>query len=137
MSYDFLDHTSELIVRLRAGSFPDLVVEAGRAMAELIFRGEERGSGMGADEWREIQVSGSERGAMLVEWMNELIYLAETQHWAPVDLDVVEVAPQKMRIRARGVSFDEPFALVKAATLHGLFVREGPDGVEAEVTLDV
>ena len=134
MSHEFLDHTSEVTVRLRAGSFPDLIVEAGRAMAELMLDGEDRGS---PGEWREIHVSGAERGAFLVEWMNELIYLAEVEQWAPVDLDVTEDSPLELRIRARGVSLDRPFAAVKAATLHGLVVQEGPDGVEAEVTLDV
>jgi SHS2 domain-containing protein len=134
MSYEFLDHTSEVTVRLRAGSFPDLVVEAGRAMAELMLDGEDRGS---VGEWREIEVRGTERGAFLVEWMNELIYLAETEQWAPVDLEVTEVEPLQLRIRARGVSLEQPSASVKAATLHGLLVREGPEGVEAEVTLDV
>ena len=134
MSYEFLDHTSEVTVRLRAASFADLVAEAGRAMAELMLNGEDRES---VDEWREIQVIGSERGALLVEWMNELIYLAETEQWAPVDLEVTEVEPLQLRIRARGVSLEQPFASVKAATLHGLLVREEPEGMEAEVTLDV
>ena len=40
-------------------------------------------------------------------------------------------------MRARGLPLDEPLVLVKAATQNGLFVRYGPDGLEAEVTLDL
>ena len=141
MSYEFLDHAFELTVRLRACSFPDLIVEAGRALSHLMLRGQIRRS---EEDWREISVRGSDQAALLVEWMNELIYRAEVEQWAPVDWDAAapeldEAAPEplEIRVRARGVLLDEPFTLVKAATLHGLFVRHGPDGFEAEVTLDV
>jgi SHS2 domain-containing protein len=134
MSDEFLDHTSELTVRLRAGSFPDLIAEAGRALSHLMLRGETRRS---EEDWREIPLCGPDQAALLVEWINELIYRAEVEQWAPVDLDVAAPEPLEIRVRARGVALDEPFVLVKAATLHGLFVRHGPDGLEAEVTLDV
>jgi SHS2 domain-containing protein len=40
-------------------------------------------------------------------------------------------------VRARGHALSEPFVLVKAATLHGAKVDDGPDGLVAEVTLDI
>jgi SHS2 domain-containing protein len=53
-----------------------------------------------------------------------------------VDVEVAE-NDSGLAISARGVSLVAPFVLVKAATLHNARVREGDDGLEGEVTLDV
>lgn len=133
-SHEFVDHTSEVTIRLHAPSFAALLVEATRAFAELVpvtLRGGPLA------EWREFDVRGSDRAASLVEWLNELIYLGEADQRLVVDAEV-EVGPRGgAHIRARGRALRAPFVLVKAATLHRASVRDVDGGLEAEVTLDV
>jgi SHS2 domain-containing protein len=135
-SHEFVDHTSELTIRLRAGTFPELLAESGRAMGELMTRSRPKAPSEG---WREVAAKGPDEAALLVAWLNELVYLGEVEQWAPAEIDirVAEPGGEGVRARVRGVSLAKPFVLVKAATLHGLTIRRVGKGLEAEVTLDV
>jgi SHS2 domain-containing protein len=129
-----LDHTSELVLRLRAASFPGLIREAAAAFASLV---PERMLGPSGDKIRHLAIDAPDRAATLVEWLNELVYLAEVEAWLPTDVEVESEGEAGVRIRARGRGLREAFVLVKAATLHGAEVREGSEGLGVEVTLDV
>jgi SHS2 domain-containing protein len=135
----FLDHTSEIVVRLHAPSFAELLEEAGRAFADLV---PEYIAGRASPDVREFTLEGRDAAATLVNWMNELVFLAEVERWIPSELsariDDSTAGPcTALSIRARGRVLECPFVLVKAATLHGVELRSGSDGIEAEVTLDV
>ncbi|MEX2465531.1 MAG: archease [Gemmatimonadota bacterium] len=135
----FLDHTSEIVVRLHAPSFAELVEEAGRAFADLVPK---HLGGQASPDVREFTLEGRDAAATLVNWMNELVFLADVERWVPCELsarvDENTAGPvTALGIRARGRVLERPFVLVKAATLHGVELRPGPDGIETEVTLDV
>jgi len=132
-THELVDHTSELTMRVRAPDFEALLAEATRAFAELV-PGDLRGDI--DDGWRDLVVQARDRVAALIGWLNEVVYLCEAEQWLPTELTAVE-ARDELRVRARGEALPAPFVAVKAATLHGAFVREGPEGLEAEVTLDV
>ena len=132
--HELVDHTSEVTMRLRAPSFPELVGEATRAFAELVpasLRGEVD------NDWRSFRIQAPDRAAGLVEWLNELVYRSEVDQWLATEVDVAPRSEGALHIHARGVTLNAPFVLVKAATLHGAVVREGRHGLEGEVTLDV
>lgn len=133
-STEFLEHTAEVRIRVRAASFAALAAEAGRALATI-----ELGSApaLPAGPWRLIEMPAADRGALLVDWLNELIFLAETERWVPVAFQVTGDAETGLRARVRGVPLPEAPARVKAATFSGLEIRPVPGGLEAEVVLDV
>jgi SHS2 domain-containing protein len=133
-SHDIADHTSELRVRLSAGSLAELLAEAGRALAEIQLRGAGVPAG-GA--WRPIAVSAPDPTGLLADWLNELIFLAETERWVATEFDVEVADGCTLRGRARGPTLDRAPGLVKAATLHGLRVDDAPGGLTGEVILDV
>jgi len=131
---ELMEHPGEVRLRLRAASLGDLAGVAGRALAELELG---RTPGPARGPWREIVVAGRDREAVLVHWLNELIYLAETDRWVAVEFSVDRATDTELRMRVRGVSVDEAPSRVKAATFHGLRITSDADGVEAEVVLDV
>ena len=95
-------------------------------------------AGCGGGSYRsEIVVRAGDQGALLVDWLNELIYLAETDRWVATEFVPQAGGPLELRIRARGATVDTAPSRVKAATHHGLDVRTTADGVEAEVVFDV
>lgn len=133
----FLDHTSEITLHVGAENWPGLLAEAGRGLAELLLRGVEPEVAPGDTEWRVLEVSSHDRESLLVDWLNEIVFIAETGLWVPVEIEVEEVSEIHLKARARGVTVEEPSSLVKAATFHDLHVRDLPDGLDAEVILDV
>jgi SHS2 domain-containing protein len=130
----FLDHTSEVELQVGAEDLAELLREAGEALGELILRG----SPAEADgEERTLQVTAHDREALLVDWLNEIIYLAEVEGWVPAEIEVREASSTGVVARGRGAPLPAAGSAVKAATFHGLHIRDLPDGLEAEVILDV
>lgn len=131
---EIVEHRGEVRLRLHAATPGGLAAVAGRALAELEVGQESPG---GATEWRDLQVSGRDFEAVLVNWLNELIYLAEAERWVAVEFRVVAVTETGLAMRVRGVRVDTAPSAVKAATFHGLRVERAPGGVTADIVLDV
>jgi len=133
-SHELIDHTSEVQLRLRADSLGGLLAEAGRALAGLQFRGAEAGTTTGP---RRLHVSAADRESLLVDWLNELIFLAETERWVATEFEIERADAESVVARVSGVELGRISGLVKAATMHGLRVAEVDGCWEGEVVLDV
>jgi SHS2 domain-containing protein len=133
-SHAFLEHTGEVHLRVHAGSLSELLAEAGRALAQLQLRG---GRGDGVGPWTEVEVRSTDRAALLVDWLNELIYQAESGLCLATEFDLEQIGESGVRGRVRGIPVAEPPALVKAATLHGARLEAVKGGFEGDVILDV
>src|SRR3990172_5167404 len=121
-AHQFLD-SSELRLRVRGRSLGQLATEAGRALGSLIL-----GDGAPADAgpWREIAIDANDPETLLVDWLNELIFLAESEGWLARDFEVASESENSLRVRARGIAVDRGAGPVKAATLHGIRIERTP-----------
>ncbi len=133
-SHCFVDHTSEIGLQVQAGSFGELRAEAARGLARLMLR---EVPARAEGEAREIEVSAHDRESLLVDWLNEILYVAETGLWIPLEVEVLEASDTGIRARMRGATVEVSPSMVKAATFHGLEVVETAEGFSAEVILDV
>lgn len=132
-SHDFLEHTGEVHLRIRGANLAEVFAEGARALGQLCAPN----GGPGSGTWHQIEVSAPDRAALLVAWLNELIFLAERQHCAPREFFLDDISRTHLRARVRGAPLDVGPSLVKAATMHGLRLEEVGDLLEAEVVLDV
>lgn len=133
-SSELLNHPAEVRLRVRAPSLGALAAEAGKVLGRLELATTPRA---GKGRWRLIEIHAADREALLVDWLNELIYLAETEFWVPVQFRVRAATNTTIAIEARGVKVERAPARVKAATFHGLHVGERAGGLEAEIVFDV
>lgn len=133
-SHAFLDHRGELQLQVRGRSLADILTESARALASLQLHDGPRGP---AGPWRETEVRSPDPEALLVDWLNDLIFEAESRCEVATEVEVLAATPTHLQARVRGVAVDQPPALVKAATLHDIRVRDGPGGWEANVILDI
>ena len=130
----WLDHTSEVQLQVEAEPLAGLAAEAGQALGLLLLHDvPARPEGPA----REIQVESVDREALLVDWLNEILFLAEVERWVAVEFDILEISSIHLKASALGVPVEESPALVKAATFHGLAVEERAGGLQAEVIFDV
>lgn len=128
------DESDELRLIVEGSSFAELVAEAGRALAEL--GGDPPPDSLASPEV-EIVVRGRDPAGLLVGWLNELIYRAESEGWLGREFTVQEAGPGSLRVRVRGSPWPARSFPVKAATLDRARVTETAQGLSAEVTLDV
>jgi SHS2 domain-containing protein len=133
-SYELLAHTAEVRVRVRGADVAGLACAAGRALAEIELAGAPRAATGAA---REIRVRSPDDAALIVDFLNELIFLAETERWVATEFAAGAAQAAQLVVSARGVTVPEAPARVKAATHHGLAIRPVAGGLEAELVLDV
>jgi SHS2 domain-containing protein len=127
--YRFVEHTAELEVELEAESAEGVLQEALRAFAELAGRGQ------GELIERPIDVEGSDLPTLLAAWLDELLFLAETERFLPEEAEV-SVRGSRATGVVRGRRGD-PRPLVKAVTLHRLRFRPDNGLWRGRVVLDV
>jgi SHS2 domain-containing protein len=132
--HTFLEHTSETVLQVRAATLGELLAEAGRALAGLQLRSVEPAA---TGQVRTITVTAADDAVLVVDWLNELLYLAERERWVAVAFDRVAAGDGAVQAAVRGMTVPAPPAFVKAATLGGLRLARVAGGLEAEVTLDV
>jgi SHS2 domain-containing protein len=130
----WVDHTAEVQLQVGAESLGGLAAEAGRALGRLLLRG---ASAEPVEPPRILEVEAADRDALLVDWLNEILFVAETELWVPVAFEIEEATPTRLRAAARGVPVGEAPSIVKAATFHGLRVAEEDNQLRAEVIFDV
>ena len=133
-SHEIREHTSEIGLHIRAESLADLLAEAGRALATVQLAGANCVPGGAV---RSIRVSSPERQLLLVDWLNELIFLADLDHWIALEFEIDSVTDTEVQARASGVTLERRASRVKAATLHGLRVENVAGGLEADLILDI
>lgn len=129
--YRWVDHTAELELHIEAATPRDVFEEALAAYAELVGDGTE-----GEAVVHELWLTAPDRAALLVRWLEELIYLGETADFVPRKVLSLDIGSQELRARVEGVA-GSPRPLVKAVTYHGLEVARREGGWRARLVLDV
>ena len=135
--YRELPHTADLAWRLWGKDLPELFENAGRALsATLTDRRYLRGR-----VTREVSLTAGDREALLVDWLNHLLYLFDLDGFLGRDFQVESLNDERLEARVTGESFDparHPERTgVKAATFHQLSIVPVKDGWEATVVLDL
>jgi SHS2 domain-containing protein len=132
VSYRWVEHTAELELELDAPTAEGVFADALVALAELLSEDEPGGDDVSV----EISLRGEDRALLLADWLDELVFVAETQSLVPV-------AAQRIELDARGLSATVstfrtvPSPLVKGITHHRLAFEPGGSGFRASVVLDV
>jgi SHS2 domain-containing protein len=134
---ELFEHTADLGLRVRAASLEELLVEAGHGLLAMLVANPEA---VQAVEPRTIRLTADEPSYLLFDWLNELLYLFETEKLLMREFNV-ELSGLALTATCRGEPLDptrhQPDHEVKAITYHGLSVRQTPDGWMAEVIVDI
>jgi riboflavin kinase/FMN adenylyltransferase len=128
-----VDHTADRALRVWGRELPDLFIGAARGMTSLMADLD----GLAATEWREVRLEAWDRESLLVDWLNELLFLTETERLLFVDYRIESLTDTALVARVRGAHTPVTKAAVKAATYHDLrLVRDGT-GWSTVITFDV
>lgn len=132
--YELLEHTADLGVRAWGSTLPEAFEHAGRALTQVMGVGV-RGPGVR----RVVKARAPDEAALLVAFLNELIWLHEAESVGFVDLNVVAVSDRDVvaEVETAPLSQAPSGVGVKAATYHQVEVLRRDGGVEVRVFLDV
>src|SRR4051812_48438480 len=90
--YRWIDHTAELELEIEAPSAEDALSEAVAALRELLGAGSRGSAGT-----RTVDVTAGDRDALLAAFLEELIFIAESEALVPVALRGASLADDRLR----------------------------------------
>lgn|SRR5512146_386766 len=134
-SFEEVEHTADWAFRARGATPAELFENAARAMFALQAGGPWPARAEG--EARSVEVQGFDRETLLVNWLNELLYLQEKRGETYGDFKVQAISETRLRAQVRGRPGQNAARMIKAVTFHGLEIKRTPDGWEATVVVDV
>ena len=135
--YRQLAHTADLGLRIWGASREELFENAGAALsATLTDRRRLR-----RQKTVEILLEAPDLEALLVAWLNHLLYLYDVDAFLGREFKVLELTPQRLAVQARGETYDPDRHVartaVKAATYHHLEIVSRNGRWQATVILDL
>lgn len=128
-----VEHTADRAFCVHGRDLAELLENAAHAMVAL--DGESPASECFIR--RVIEIEGTDRETLLVNWLNEILYLEQTQHEFYDHFLVGEVTENHLRAQLYGRQLDHSVTSLKAVTFHNLEVKESSEGLEATVVVDV
>ena len=139
--YRFIDHTADIAFEVEAESLDELMEEASKAFYEAFVFVDK----LEVSEEVTLEVEADSEDYLLYKWLNELLYLFDTRHFAGKVVRVQVSTPESEDevLKARGVITGgklrdelvrcEP----KAITLHRFAVEKKNGGWRAFVVVDI
>ncbi len=147
MKYRFVEHTADIAVEVYGENFEELVKNATLAFRDAFVYQEKLEGEL--EREIEVEVEGDSEEEVyeyaLYDWLNELLYCFDAEHFAPRECDVKaewieKDLPKKLRVagRLKGGKLRSEAVKVepKAVTLHNFRV-ERCDGLKAFVVFDI
>lgn len=134
--FDIIDHTADVGIMAYGADAKEAFTHAAMGVFSLITD---------LDEVREVSTTGIEvtaedRESLLVTWLNELIYLFDTERMLFKRFEIQELSDTVLKARVWGEKLERARhslkSGVKAATYHLLKVDK-EDGYKVQVFLDV
>jgi SHS2 domain-containing protein len=133
--HELLEHTADVGIRARGSTPEEAFAAVAEGLAELM------GAWLpGRGHERKVEVEAADRPALLVAWVDELLFLHESEDAVFGAFDVDGVTDERLRARvlvsARGDRDLEDVG-IKAGTYHRLRVEPEGGGWLAQIYLDV
>jgi SHS2 domain-containing protein len=137
----WVEHTAELQLELEAPTREEVFAEAFVALRELLADageggGEGEGGGRGEVVERRVEADAGDLPALLAEWLQELVFLVESEGLVPEELAGLELGEGRVAGTVRGRRGAPP-PLVKAVTYHDLRLAREGGRWRGRVVLDV
>jgi len=132
--FEELEHTADLRLGVHGGSLEELFVHAAQGMFHLM-RCQPQGEGQTVAH--RVTLESYDLEALLVDWLNELIYLREANQECFDAYEIIRLEPTRLEATVRGTTGHLPQKVIKAATFSGLKIVRGAAGYGVTITFDV
>lgn len=135
--YEVFEHTADVGIHAFGSTVVDLFVHVAQGMESLLVAPEQ----VHVTTVREISVEGHDTVSLLVNWLNELIFLFDTEYLLFRDFEITFSDETRLLAHASGEVYDsqrhELSSAIKAATWHEAAVTPTMDGYQARVIFDI
>ncbi len=134
--FEIVDHTADVGIIAYGANMNQAFANAAKALFSLITELDD------VEEviYRDIELTAPDQESLLVEWLNELIYLFDAENIIFKRFDITQLSPTHLKARSYGHKVDSSKHKlktgVKAATYHMLKIDRS-NGGKAQVLFDI
>lgn len=136
-SYEVFDHTADIGLHAYGKTLPELFVHAAEGMESLMVAPES----IEARVQHVVRIEGHDLVSLLVSWLNELIFLFDTEYLLLCQIEITDFAETRLEARVSGEPYDarrhDLSSAIKAATWHEAAIEEMVDGYKARIIFDI
>ncbi|MCD6390570.1 MAG: archease [Dehalococcoidia bacterium] len=136
-AFEIIDHVADVGIVAYGKDAKELFSNAALALFSLITEPESIEEKLQLD----LEVSSEDMDSLLVEWLNELIYLFDVERILFNRFDIRSLTRNELDATCYGEGIDSmkhKIKLgVKAATYHMLKLEQNGDGYKAQIILDI
>ena len=134
--FEVVNHTADVGIIAYGADVRQAFANAARALFSLITELDDVKEVL----FRDIEVKASDEESLLVEWLNELIYLFDVENIIFKRFDITKINHTQLKARSYGEKVDKSRHKlktgIKAATYHMLKVDKN-DGCKVQVLFDI
>lgn len=135
--YEVFEHTADIGLHAYGSTLSELFIHAAQGMESLMIPPEQ----VRIQVSRVVEVDGHDSVSLLIAWLNELIFLFDTEYLIFCQFEIESLTETHLRGRASGESYDaqrhELGSAIKAVTWHEAAVEQTDDGYKARIIFDI
>jgi len=134
--FEILNHTADAGIIAYGSNMNEAFANAAKGMFSLITELED----VEETEYRDTVLTAPDRESLLVEWLNELIYLFDVENILFKKFDITQLSNTQLKAKSYGAKVDSSRHKlktgVKAATYHMLRI-DRDKGIRIQVLFDI
>ena len=134
--FEIVDHTADVGIIAYGADMSQAFINAARAMFSLITELDDVQEVL----HRDIEVTATDKESLLVEWLNELIYLFDVENIIFKRFDITQFNDTQLRATSYGEKVDRAKHKLKTgvkATTYHLLKVDKDDGCKVQVLFDI
>lgn len=135
--YEAFEHTADIGLHAYGSTLAELFIHASQGMESLMVPLEQ----VSTLTSREIVVEGHDPVSLLIAWLNELIFLFDTEFLLLRAFEIDDITETQVRGRASGEPYDaarhELSSAIKSVTWHEAAVTPTGSGYQARIIFDL
>jgi len=135
--FEILDHTADIGLIIYGKDLRELFEHAGEGFFHLITDPKK----VRPRVEKRIELEGECLERLMVDWLGELLYLHEVDHFLFKEFSIETVGEPGLKAMVKGEPFQEGIhsikTEIKAVTYHQIQIEEGKEGWKAQVIFDL
>lgn len=137
--FSLLEHTADIGIKINGSSLEELFKNAFYGILSIVAE-----TGISNCENKIIKLTAPDKESLLIDFLNELLYLINAEKWLPAEIDKlsinVNIDGNKLEAAIKGKKYTLPDTItteVKAATYHNIKISNTVDNWETKVFFDI
>ncbi len=135
--YEVFEHTADVGLHASGATLRELFAHVAQGMESLLVPPEQ----VRAQVRREVRVEGHDAVSLLINWLNELIFLFDTEYLIFRQFEIDDLSETCLHAFVYGEPYDarrhDLGSAIKAATWHDAAVGQVEGGYRATVIFDI